>query len=289
MTACDFAAVVYGCVMSLAVPTLSPKSPRAEEIVRSSLDDLGFVVVEDAYAPDELKSLRNGILDLESRATTDEKSFVYQGDHLWAIWNLYELTPSLMRLAIVPDAFRLAAIYLGEPVHFCRATMMKKAPGGTATVDWHQDTSAAVERDLGDADSSGIRDGVPHRRVSSDVLDRMLVARINVEPQYADGGCLQVIPGSHKWGKIPFEEVKQRAAQSQPMLCPVPEGSILFYRPLLAHASGPNTRTDPNHQRRVIHNEFRAASIKPTAAVDWFPWKHGAVCASDGVTFSVTR
>lgn len=275
--------------MSAALPIVSLNSPHVEKRFREHLDEDGFIVVEDAYAPDELKALRDGILALEARATKDEKRFVYQGDHLWAIWNLYELAPSLMRLAIAPDAFRLAAHYLSEPVHFCRATMMKKAAGGTATVDWHQDTSAAVERDLGDADSSGIRDGVPHRRVSSEVLNRMLVARINVEPQYADGGCLQVIPGSHKWGKIPFEEVKQRVAQSQPILCPVPAGSILFYRPLLAHASGPNTRTDPNHQRRVIHNEFRAASIKPHANVNWFPWKHAAICASGGVTFSVTR
>ena len=272
-----------------ALPTISLRSNQIEKHFRSHLDHDGFIVVEDAYTSDELKSLRDGILAFESRASKDEKSFVYQGDHLWAIWNLYELAPSLMRLAIAPDAFRLTADYLREPAHFCRATMMKKAAGGTATVDWHQDTSAAVERDLGDADSSGIRDGVPHRRVSSDVLNRMLVARINVEPQYADGGCLQVVPGSHKWGKIPPDEVKQRVAKSEPMLCPVPAGSILFYRPLLAHASGPNTRTDPNQQRRVIHNEFRATSTRPSEQVDWFPWKHGAVCSNDGVTFSITR
>jgi ectoine hydroxylase-related dioxygenase (phytanoyl-CoA dioxygenase family) len=273
--------------MSAAVPTVSLNSSNVDQLFAKHLDEVGFVVVEDAYTPDELQSLRNGILALEARASKYENSFVYQGDHLWAIWNLYELAPSLMRLAIAPDAFRLAADYLGEPAHFCRATMMKKAPGGTATVDWHQDTSAAVARDLGDADSTGIRDGVPHRRVSSDVLNRMLVARINVEPQYADGGCLQVIPGSHKWGKIPFEEVKRRVASEQPLLCPVPEGSILFYRPLLAHASGPNTRVDPNHQRRVIHNEFRAASAKPLDTVGWYPWKNNAECTSEGVMFRV--
>jgi ectoine hydroxylase-related dioxygenase (phytanoyl-CoA dioxygenase family) len=275
--------------MSAVPPAVYLSASDVELVFKEHLDEDGLIIVEDAYTPDELQALRNGILALENRANSDEKSFVYQGDHLWAIWNLYELAPSLMRLAIAPDAFRLAAMYLGEPVEFCRATMMKKAPGGAATVDWHQDTSAAVERDLGDADSSGIRDGVPHRRVSSQVLNRMLVAWINVEPQYVDGGCLQVVPGSHKWGKIPVDDVKTRVADSTPLFCPVPAGSILFYRPLLLHASGLNTRTDSMHQRRVIHNEFRARSVQPSQHVGWFPWKHAAECDVDGVKFRTTH
>src|SRR5690242_13995719 len=126
------------------VPTVSLHSLKVEDQFKQALDADGFVVLADAYSADELTSLRNGILALEARASKSEASFIYQDNHLWAIWNLYELAPALMRLAIAPDSFRLAADYLGEPVHFCRATMMKKSPGGTATVDWHQDTSAAV-------------------------------------------------------------------------------------------------------------------------------------------------
>jgi ectoine hydroxylase-related dioxygenase (phytanoyl-CoA dioxygenase family) len=271
--------------MSADLPVTSLNSPSVEKHCRAHLDEAGFVIVEDAYAPDELHALREGILSLEARATREKASFVYHSADLWAIWNLYELSPSLMRLALAPNVFRLVAQSLGEPAEFARATMMKKVPGGAATVSWHQDTSAAVERDLGDANSSGIRDGVPHRRVARDVLDRMLVARINVEPQYSDGGCLAVIPASHKWGKLAPDESMRRAEQSTPLLCPVPAGSVLFYRPLLAHSSGPNTRVDPHHQRRVIHNEFRAVSTRPCGAVDWYRWRNSARCTEEGVLF----
>jgi ectoine hydroxylase-related dioxygenase (phytanoyl-CoA dioxygenase family) len=256
---------------------------------RESIDCHGFVVVEDAYTKEELAALRDGVLALEAKASPHHKSFVYQGGHLWAVWNLYELSPTLMRLAFVPDPFGLMAECAGTSLEFCRATLMKKTPGAQQSVGWHQDIGVAVDRDVADVESRGIRDGVPHRSGSTGLLNQMIIARINVEPQYEDGGCLQVIPGSHKWGRLRVEELKRRVGDEKPLLCPVHAGSILFYQPLLAHASGPNTRMDTSNQRRVLHNEFRTISAKPDGGVDWFPWMTSARVEKDGVFFRAQR
>jgi hypothetical protein len=268
------------------LPSFALQDAHGSDHFRSLIDEFGFVIVTEAYSPRELKALRSVLLDIEAEATPENGAYVYQGEHLWAIWNLYELSPALMRLAFSPLAFSPMAAYFGEPAEFYRATMMKKVPGNPRGVGWHQDLAVAVERDLQNAASLGLREGVPHRDVDVSVYERIIIARINVEPQYEDGGSLQVIPGSHRWGKLSREETFKRVDESTPLVCPAPAGSVLFYRPLLAHSSGPNTRSDSTHQRRVIHNEFHAASTQPGAGVSWYPWRHTARIEKEGVYFS---
>lgn len=274
--------------ITVADVSISLHSPCLVDSFRHRIDH-GVVIVEDAYSKAEMDAVRNEILALEAMATPEGGAFVYRAGQLWAIWNLYELSPTLMRLALLPDVFRLVPEALGEPGELCRATLMKKVPGAEQVVKWHQDLAIAVDRDLGDADSRGLRENVPHRWVSTELLNQMVIARINVDPQYADGGCLQVIPGSHRWGRIPAEECRRRAEQATPLLCPAPEGSVLFYRPLLAHASGPNTRSDTLHQRRVLHNEFRGVSARPEPPLSWYPWTQSARVTTDGIMFRPRR
>ena len=174
------------------------------------LDEDGFVLVTDAYDASELAAIKHEIITIESAASRDDPGYLFTAEGgIWAIWNLYERSKALMRLVLSPDVFRIVPAVFGEPAEFCRATLMRKAPGTRHTVGWHQDAGIAVDRHIDDERALDIRNGVPHRVPTVEVMQRIMAARVNVDPQYADGGCLKVIPGSHRWGmparKAPIE------------------------------------------------------------------------------------
>jgi ectoine hydroxylase-related dioxygenase (phytanoyl-CoA dioxygenase family) len=272
-------------VVALADLVVSASAPALDERLRAGLARYGAMVVTDCYQPDELATARELLIRIEQSATRDDPSFLWQGDAMWAIWNLFEKSAALMRLCLTPRAFTALARAMGEPLAFTRATVMKKQPGaGQQVIGWHQDCATAVDRELGDEASVGIRAGVPHRDVAFDLYKRMVNVRINLEPQYADGGCLQIIPGTHRV-KIHARATHALAPTLPILLCPVPAGSILVYQPMLIHSSGPNTRNKPDEHRRVVHTEYRPVNASPGEGCDWYPWRHQAEIHADRVAF----
>jgi ectoine hydroxylase-related dioxygenase (phytanoyl-CoA dioxygenase family) len=82
-----------------------------------------------------------------------------------------------------------------------------------------------------------------------------------------ENGCLQYIPGSHKWGLLPkpviageFEGIKgfmtaqQKQAFENPALVPAKAGEAIFHHPLTLHGSGENKSTRP--RRAFVINAF---------------------------------
>lgn len=269
------------------VPTASAHDPDVSSRFLEGLESAGCFLLLDAYSEEEAAALRTRVIELENRASPENPACRFQDGNLWAVWNLYEMDPSLMRLALLPQAFSMVAHFMGEPASLCRATLMKKTPSGSRPVEWHQDLAVAVDRDVDDEFSRGIRDGVPHRRAPDELYGRLLVARIHVDPQFADGGALKVIPGSHEWGVLDKPELLKRIAASEEVVVEAPAGSVFYYRPLVSHGSGPNERPfEPQFQRRVLHNEFRPESASPGEGFEWYPWKQRAVFSPEGVFFA---
>ena len=267
--------------------TVSLHDDRLMEIVHTSLEHNGFVLLTDVYEPLELGSLREWCVQLERYAAESHPDTCsFRNGKLWAVVSVFELSPQLMRLALAPQFCWIAPAVVGEPVTFFGATLMKKEFGGIETVDWHQDNGISVERDLGDELSKGLRAGVPYRYGTSDVVSSCIEFRINIEQQFEDGGCLRVVPGSHKEPVMNKEDLLGRIDVEQSVLCPAPAGSILVFKPMLAHASGPNTRSaDPDNHRRVVQVEFRPVSSRPLPDLGWYRWKNSARLETEGVSF----
>ena len=83
-----------------------------------------------------------------------------------------------------------------------------------------------------------------------------------------DNGCLQYIPGSHRWGLLPrpviagelkgiseFLDEQQRAQLEKPSFAPVKAGEAVFHHPLTLHGSGANTSANP--RRAFVINVIR--------------------------------
>ncbi|MEW6157041.1 MAG: phytanoyl-CoA dioxygenase family protein [Verrucomicrobiota bacterium] len=144
---------------------------------------------------------------------------------------------------------------LGCPVFVVRSLFFDKTGQANWKVAWHQDITIAVRKRI-EAPGFGpwsMKAGVPHVQAPAEVLERMLTLRVHLDPCDASNGALQILPGSHKQGKLTGAAIAEWRTKHRPVLCEMPVGGILVMKPLLLHASAPARRP---LRRRVIHFEF---------------------------------
>lgn len=95
--------------------------------------------------------------------------------------------------------------------------------------------------------------GVPHAMPPPDVLSRMVALRINIDSSQRDNGPLLVLPGTHRWGVLAPECVRDLAASIPPVPCLTAAGGAVVMSPLLLHSS---VKSTSQLHRRVLHMEF---------------------------------
>ncbi len=179
-----------------------------------------------------------------------------------ALRDLFQAIPAVRSLCASTAFRRPAAALLGPNCFAVRALWFNKTPRANWAVTWHQDLTIAV-RSRVDAEGYGPwseKAGILHVQPPESVLANMVTVRFHLDDAGADNGALRVVPGSHRWGRIPPGECAARAAASTPELCAVPQGGALVMRPLLLHSSAPAVSPA---RRGVIHVEFAAADLPP--------------------------
>jgi ectoine hydroxylase-related dioxygenase (phytanoyl-CoA dioxygenase family) len=148
---------------------------------------------------------------------------------------------------------------LGSKCFAVRGIFFNKTRISNWKVVWHQDLTIAV-RKRQDVQGFGpwtLKAGVLHVQPHAEIMERMLAIRIHLDDSALDNGPLQIIPGSHKTGRLSTEQIEtwQRTGC---VTCTVPSGGALVMRPLLLHASSACVVSKP---RRVIHLEFSAEEL----------------------------
>lgn len=172
-----------------------------------------------------------------------------------AMRHLAQSIPSVKEMADGPAVRGLGAPALGSNAFLARSLFFDKTPKANWKVAWHQDLTIAVERRIEAAGFSAwsVKEGVAHVQPPISVLERMFTVRLHLDDCGASNGALQVIPGSHKAGRLDAKSIARWRAERQPVTCAVSRGGALLMRPLLLHASSP--ASEPTH-RRVVHLEF---------------------------------
>jgi ectoine hydroxylase-related dioxygenase (phytanoyl-CoA dioxygenase family) len=132
-------------------------------------------------------------------------------------------------------------------------------------VDWHRDQSIAVAAH--DAPPPGyarptVKHGVPHLDAPATLLDRMLIARVHLDPADAANGALRVLPGSHRGADWSDATIAERVAAGAAQTVAAGVGDVLIMRPRLYHASGSSAPGDSRH-RRVLHLVCAPADALP--------------------------
>jgi ectoine hydroxylase-related dioxygenase (phytanoyl-CoA dioxygenase family) len=173
---------------------------------------------------------------------------------------LLQTVPEVRDLVESPAIRALAEPVLGQSAFVVRSIFFDKTPQANWKVTWHQDLTIAVREriDVPGFTAWSVKDGVVHVQPNVEVLERMLTVRLQLDDCNSANGPLQVLPGSHKSGKLNAAKISEWRKREKPVVCAVPRGGALLMRPLLLHSS--STAAQPNH-RRVVHLEFAANAL----------------------------
>ena len=154
----------------------------------------------------------------------------------------------------------IAADLQCAPVRLVRTIYFDKTPHANWFVPWHQDRSIAVERrvEVPGFARWTIKDGAVHVEPPVALLEAIVTLRVHLDACTETDGALEVVPGSHRVGRLERPQFEQTIAQGLPLLCLAERGDILAMRPLLVHRS--QRASKPGH-RRVLHLEYTAEDL----------------------------
>jgi hypothetical protein len=184
----------------------------------------------------------------------------------YAMRNVLESLPAARDLADSPDIRRVVQEALGPGAFPVRGLLFDKTPEANWKVAWHQDLSIAVKRRI-EVPGFGpwsVKTGVQHVQPPIAVMERMVALRLHLDDCLEDNGPLQVLPGSHRAGRLGAEKIQNWRAHTLSVSCNINRGGVVLMRPLLLHASSAARR--PGH-RRVIHLEFASKNLP--GGLDW--------------------
>ncbi len=175
------------------------------------------------------------------------------------IRNLVDEVPHLGDLSEHPNVRSLVAELLGPSARLIRSILFDKVPDANWSIRWHQDKTIAVaeRRRVSGYGPWSVKAGVVSVQPPTQILEQVLTVRLHLDDCPAENGALQVIPGSHRFGKLSAEEASTLIG-GEIYTCELPAGGALLMKPLLLHAS---PRSDSPAHRRVVHLDYAACQL----------------------------
>ncbi len=227
---------------------LGQRSKALPELV-DSLNQFGFAVARKWVPLTTIEELRR------LPESLDDASYVRRSGSVYGIRQLLTVAPHLYEIATSTPIIELARAVLGNDAKPVKGIFFDKTPDANWPVPWHQDVTITVleSREVSGFEMRPVKDGVVHAIPPVEISENMVALRIHLDDATADHGALRVIPGSHRSGRLPPEQMGQWLTNSPATVIPTATGDILLMRPLLLHASSPCQT--PGH-RRVIHIEY---------------------------------
>ncbi|MES2119552.1 MAG: phytanoyl-CoA dioxygenase family protein [Pseudomonadota bacterium] len=141
-----------------------------------------------------------------------------------------------------------------------RAILFDKSEEANWAVGWHQDRTIAVRRriDLPGFGRWTIKGGAQHVEPPSRVIERMVTARIHLDPVMPDNAPLLIASGSHRLGRIAETDIEEVIARCEKVACLAERGDVWLYRTAIVHAS---ERSSSDSGRRVLQVDFSADGL----------------------------
>ena len=217
----------------------------------TELDDYhrdGFVIVRQLFAADETELLLNHARGDESlRAASYGRKDASGMETRLALWNratddLYSL---FVRSARIVDRMEQM---LGDEVYLYHHKMMLKEPLVGGAWEWHQDYGYWYQNGV--------------------LWPDLVSVFIAVDPATRENGCLQVLSGSHRCGRVDHvltgdqagadaERVAEIAKRLPLVHVEMEPGDALFFHPNLLHRSDQNRSESPRWSLICCYNARR--------------------------------
>lgn len=205
---------------------------------KRDLDEYGLALLGDALNPDELRAARQRLVE-QARGeaeggndTRDGSGDVRRRGPNQRVWNLINKGEIFRNIAVSPRVLELCRHMLGNDILLSSMTANIANKGGVPQ---------AIHTD---------QDYIPVETTYPMVCD---VAWMLVD--FTDeNGATRVIPGSHRWGRIP-----QRGHEVETIAATGPAGTALVFDGRLWHGAGAN-RTDAS--RHALFTYFCRAFVR---------------------------
>jgi len=209
----------------------------------AAFDADGFVVLPQLLSPTELERVA---------AAMSDRADVGARDLLAAGW-CADLSRRVQADARVQDALPRAHV----PV---QCTSFEKSAQRNWLVPVHQDLSIPVALRVDHPALTGWsnKDGTWFVQPPVEVLAQMVALRLHIDDCGLADGPLNVVPGSHRHGRLDDAQAIALRDAHGTVACPVPRGGAMLMRPLLLHALSKATGTS---RRRVLHFLFGPARL----------------------------
>ncbi len=219
-----------------------------------SLADDGFALLPGVFAATAVRSAIAAWGAALARQAGDMAILSAADGVVSGARDLFRLWPGSAELARAPALLDALLADLGAGAGVVRGLYFDKPPGAGWALPWHKDYTVAVRahRQLGRFRKPTTKAGVPHLEAPTDLLARMLTARIHLDDMTDENGPLRVIPGSHRFDRTADDEARE------PVVIRCRAGDVLLMRPLLTHASGHADPATERH-RRIVHLECAPA------------------------------
>jgi len=174
--------------------------------------------------------------------------------------------PGRRSLIEPPTALNALAAELLPGARPVRVVVFNKTEANNWTLPWHQDRVIALRERI---ETPGFTNwtnkaGIWHAEPPIELLERMIFARIHLDPADTENGCLQLALGTHAQGKIAATDADAVASATPIENCIAQRGDVLFAKALILHRSSPSRTT---MGRRAIRIDYCAETLP--APLEW--------------------
>jgi hypothetical protein len=235
---------------------MSWQPPRLTEAQIADYRRDGYVVVPQLFSAAEVRPIveryRADPLLGGNMAAVADSSGNAQNLVLWT-------KPDDDYIGLLPGLARFvegAETLLGGPVYHWHSKLVCKPPGAPGRFDWHQDYG--------------------YWYYEGCLLPEMITVTVTLDGMDRANGAMEVIEGSHRFGRIDVKTVGQASGADPDRLALVMQrcerrvlelepGDGIFFDGLTLHASGPNRSQRSRTLLHVSYNTVRNAPVGPGA------------------------
>jgi len=225
----------------------TPQVIDADEFERS-----GFIVGIKILSDDQIEALRDALDKLVEQNADDPLFYEYHsnesnepGNRLLHALGAWRISPAFHDLVFYRHVIEIAEQLLGGAVRFWHDQVFVKPAQDGAVVAWHQDYSYWTRT-------------VPLAH---------LTCWIGLDDSDEENGCVQYVPGSHRWHLLPrgdlandmtavFQHLNSEQKDAfHPVAAVMKAGEASFHHPMTVHGSYENRSDRP--RRGVVLNFMR--------------------------------
>ncbi len=194
-----------------------------------SLDELGYMVLEDFMGPDLLGALRTRVDELFREEGSEAGSEFKREPQSRRLANLVDKGEIFERVIVMPDILEPVAHILGPRFKLSSLNLRSANPHSDWVQPLHSDVGAI-------ADEQGYW-------VSNSVW--------MLDDFTRENGATRIVPGSHRWGKLPQQVVPDpSAAHPDEVLLTGRAGTVVVMN---AHTWHGGTANHSSAERRALH------------------------------------